>query len=153
MSGLDLSAIRQGLVDTIKAGVTRDVRGYPYPLGNEELPCVVVNTGDDYITYNTTLGQASGGAMCDVNLELILMARCSVSLEDGQRVLDEMLSARASLPNSVIDAIEADRTLGGVVQECKLGAAGRYEGSRPDTEGRPQAVVVTVPVQIWMRRS
>jgi hypothetical protein len=149
MAGLNLTSIREGIVATIQAGVGRPLNGYPYPVGNEQLPCVVVGTDREFVTYDSTLGVEP---LCDATFVLVLMARVSVSLEDGQRVLDEMLSAGAGLPNSVIDAVTADRTLGGTVETCKLGTAGGYVSPEMDG-GRPEAVLTAVPLQIWMRRS
>jgi len=152
MSGLDLSAIREGLATTVTVGVSREIRGYPYPKGNEELPCVVVHrVGDESVDWYGSLAAADGLAI--VNFVLEFMAPCRVSFEDGLRVLDEMLSAGAGLPNSVIDAIEADRTLQGTVEETLVGVASGESGTRPDESGRPQAVLSRVPLTVWLQRS
>jgi len=146
MSGLDLAAIREGLIGTIKAGVTRDLRGYPYPKGNEELPCFVVHTADEYVDW---YGSIAGGdsALCVVNFVLEFMAPARTTFEDGLRVLDEMLSAGVDI------AIQADRSLQGTVDDALLGVSSGYSGINPDESGRPQAVLCRVPLTVWKQRS
>lgn len=143
---LNLAAIREGLVDTIKAGATRDLRGYPYPVGNEELPCFVVHPADEYVDWYGSLS-AADGALCQVNFVLEFMAPARTTFEDGLRVLDEMLSA------GVDYAIQADRTLGGTVDDALLGVSSGQSGIQPDADGRPQAVLCRVPLTVWKQRS
>lgn len=146
---LDLTAIRTALADQISQGTGREVRGYPYPTGAPgELPCIIVRSGDEYANYHVDMGY-----QCDVNLIVDVMAPCRVALEDGLRVLDELLSSAAGSPISVIDAIEADLTLGAVVEQVVVGVAGQQTGFGTVEEGRPQGVVASVPVQVWVART
>jgi hypothetical protein len=151
MAGLDLIAIRVALAEQVQAGTSREINGYPYPKGNEELPCIVVHPADEYVDWYGSLG-ANDGALCVVNLVLELMAPCRVTYEDGLRVLDEMMSAGVGLPNSVIDAIEADRTLAGTVDDALLGVSSGHTGTRLE-DGRPTAVVCRMPLTVWQQRS
>ena len=146
MSALDLAAIREALVATIKDGVTREINCYPYPKGNELPPCIVVHTADEYVDW---YGSIAGGdsALCVVNFVLEFMAPARTTFEDGLRVLDEMLSAGVDL------AIQADRTLQGTVDEALLGVSSGYSGINPDESGRPQAVLCRVPLTVWKQRS
>lgn len=149
---MDLDAVCHALADTITAGVSREIRGYPYPKGNEELPCVIVQTADDYLDPYGSISGGDGG-MSVANFVLVLMAPCRTTYEDGLRILNEMQSAGVGLPNSVIDAIEADRTLGGTVDDTLLGVSSGHSGIQPDTEGRPQAVLCRWPLTVWKQRS
>lgn len=145
---LNLSAIRTALATRIVAGTAREVHAYPYPTGSPgEMPAVVIRSGEEYINYFVTQGDAA-----DVSLILDIIAPARVSIEDGLRVLDELLSADAGLPNSVFDAIEADRSLGGVVETCQIGGAGQHVG-RDGADGLPESVMVSVPLAVWVNRS
>lgn len=149
---LDLGAIREALASQIYQNTGREVHVYPYPTGGQlELPAVVIRSGEDYVDYHVTLGVGDNAA--DVNLILDIMARCAVALEDGLIVLDELLSSAAGHPTSVIDAIEADESLGGVVENVSLGVAGQQEGFGTQEEGRPHGVLSSVPLAVWVNRS
>lgn len=147
---MDLVAIHEAIADQVVAGTGREVRGYPFQTGGSyELPCVVVCPGEDYIDYHADMG-----IECDMNLIIEVRAPCRVAVEDGLRVLSELLSAHAGLPNSVIDAIESDLTLGGVVGQVVLGTVGQWGGFGATEEGGlPHGVMVTIPVQVWTSRS
>lgn len=147
---LNLTAIREALAAQIVAGTDREVHAYPYPLGSPgEMPAVVIRSGEEYINYFVTQGDAA-----DVALILDIIAPCRVSIEDGLRVLDELLSVAAGLPNSVFDAIEADLSLGGVVDTCQVGGAGQHIGiGNVAPDGRPDGVLVSVPLAVWVNRS
>jgi hypothetical protein len=150
MAGLDLIALRVAIADAVQAGTARPINGYPYPKGNEELPCVVVHAADNYVDWWGSL--AAVGGMCTVNLVLELMAPCRVTFEDGLRVLDEMMSAGAGLPNSVVDAVEADRSFGGQADDSLLGVSFGHSRTVAD-EHRPEAVVCRVPLTVYKQRS
>jgi len=146
---LNLTVIREALAAQITAGTGREVRGYPYPTGSiNELPCVVVRCDDDYVNYHATQGEAA-----DVGLVIDVMAACRASIEDGLRVLDELLSSAAGQPTSVIDAIEADDSLGGAVERVVVGTAGQQTGFGTVEDGRPIGVIASVPVEVWVNRS
>lgn len=146
---MDLVAIHEAIANQVVDHTARQVHGYPFQTGGSyELPCVVVCPGEEYINYHVDMGLEA-----DMNLLLEVRAPCRVAVEDGLRVLSELLSADAGLPNSVIDAIEADVTLGGLVSQVVLGVVGQWAGFGTAEEGLPQGVMVTVPVQIWTSRS
>jgi hypothetical protein len=146
---LNLKAIREALAAQISQGTGREVHAYAYPPGSPgEMPAVVIRAGEEYINYFVTLGDD-----CDVSLILDIIANARVSLEDGLIVLDELLSVGAGLPNSVFDAITADRTLGGAVDACELGVVGQHVGTGIVEDGRPPGVMVSVPLSVWVARS
>lgn len=147
---MDVVAIHEALSAQVVAGTGREVRGYPFQTGGSyELPCVVVCPGEDYIDYHADMGTE-----CDMNLILEVRVDSRTSIEEGLRKLSELLSADAGLPNSVIDAIESDVTLGGVVGQVVLGGVGQWGGFGATEEGGlPHGVMVTIPVQIWTSRS
>ncbi len=147
MAGLDLAAIREGICATIKAGLPRDVRAYPYPVGNPEIECVVVHPDTEYVDWYGSIA-GGDGAMCVIRFVLEFMAPSRTTFEDGLRVLDEMLSAGVDL------AVQADRTLGGTVDDALLGVSSGQTGIQPDaTTGLPQAVLCRVPLTVWKQRS
>jgi hypothetical protein len=143
MPGLDLTAIRQGLADTVAGGTVREIQGYAYPKGDEQLPCVVVHTADEYFDPWGTIAADGGTAV--INFVLEFMAPARTTFEDGLRILDEMMS-------SGFDAIQADRSLGGVVDETLLGVSSGQSGTRLE-DGRPTAVVCRWPLTVWKQRS
>lgn len=148
---LNLTAIREALAEQIDANTGRDLHAYPYPPGSPgEPPAVVIREGgdDEYVQY-----YVDQGSQTDVTFVLDLIAPCRVSLEDGERVLDELRSAAAGLPNSVFDAIEADPTLGGVVEGCRVVSAGSAVGIGAVTDGRPEGVSAPLQVTVWVARS
>jgi hypothetical protein len=146
--GMNLTKIRTELAAQIAANTQRAVHAYPYPPGTPgELPAVVIRSGETYINYFVTLGDEA-----DVGLILDIMAPCRASLEDGLRVLDELLSSGVGLPASVFDAIEDDPTLGGLVERCEFGVAGQHVGVA-GADGLPESVYVSVPLAVWVNRT
>lgn len=68
----------------------------------------------DYITYD----QSFGNVAVDVEFELEIDASGSDSGSVWVRI-DDFLSAGVGNPSSIVDAINADPTLGGVVESCR----------------------------------
>ena len=143
---LNLSAIREGIAKTIRDGATRELNAYPYPKGNDEPPCIIVHTADDYVDWYGSIA-GGDGALCVVRFVLEFLAPARTTFEDGLRVLDEMLSAGVDL------AIQADRSLDGTVDDALIGVASGQSGIQPDETGRPQAVLCRVPLTVWKQRS
>jgi hypothetical protein len=146
---LNLKAIREALAAQINANTGRELHAYAYPPGSPgEMPAVVVRAGEEYVNY-----YVDQGAQTDVTFILDVIAPCRVSLEDGLRVLDELLSADAGEPNSVFDAIETDPTLGGAVVHCEVLTAGQHIGIGAVNDGRPEGVSAPLAVTVWVARS
>lgn len=108
MTTLDLGAIRSALVAVVKAGTARDSNFYPYfPPAPLLTPCGILMPGEDFITYHETFSTSSA---VTVRWELWMCAALGAST-DAQRTVDQWLSSGSGQTNSVIDAIEANRTL------------------------------------------
>jgi hypothetical protein len=115
---LNLGAIRAALAVQIKAHVSREVNVYDgYIPASPSPPAVLIGPSSDiYISYHESFSQ-TGLAL--VNLRLTIAAPPGPDT-DGQKALDEFLSAGAGLPNSILDAIAADLTIGGTVANCRV---------------------------------
>ncbi len=112
---LNLSAIREALVNQIQAGVDVAVNVYAYMPGAPMFPCVAVVPAGEYVTFHGTFDSGPGtGGISYVNLDVHVVE--SGQVENAGRFVDDMLSTGTG--NSVIEAIEADVTLGGVVESC-----------------------------------
>jgi hypothetical protein len=113
---LDLSAIRAAIIATIKPVVdTKFVSLYPYFPNAPSLPCIGVRASSNYLTYHSTFDNGPGlGGQSLVYMELHVAE--SGDPEDAGAFVDSMLSTRSGA--SIIEALEADRSLGGVVDDC-----------------------------------
>ena len=137
---LDIQAIRRALAAQIKAGITRTPNVYAYLPDDPQLPCVGITADDPYVSYFTTLGG-------DCNLRLFVRICASGRAEDSLIFLDDLLSQGATATSSVVDVIIADKTLGGLVEECLP------RPSRMVPEGEQDAAFfeAVIPVEIWLR--
>lgn len=113
MASLDLVRIRQALAEQITQ--TAGIRAYPVPPDVPELPCVVIDPGEPYISLNEAFVGTSG-TKCTVNLTVSIYVSASSGWRDAQLALDRLLSTGLSPDRSVYGAIETDRSLGGIVQ-------------------------------------
>lgn len=113
MAGLDLEAVAEALADAVAAasGVRR-----AYPLVPErisETPCAYV-AFPERVTYSTRFGK--GAAEAEIPVTLVAGR---VNADDAQLWLLRFASNRPPAdvddPVGVVDAIQADRTLGGLV--------------------------------------
>lgn len=109
---LNLTAIREALADQIQAGISEEISCFPYNTPKTGT-CIVIREPDQYVGYHETFG-ANGIADVQLIVDLVVSAMS----EDAQRLLDEMRSSGLGMTNSVIDAIEADKTLNGTVSDC-----------------------------------
>lgn len=113
---LNLVEIRQALAAQIRLNVSRGVNVYDgYTPASPSLPAILITPDPDvYLTYHATFAQTG---MAVVHLRLTVAVPPGPDT-DGQRVLDEFLSAGSGLPNSVLDAVLVDKTLDGTVGDC-----------------------------------
>lgn len=113
---LNLGEIRSALATQIRNHVERGVNVYDgYTPSSPNPPCVLIGPERDvYLTYSETFSRTG---VAYVHLRLTV-AVTSGPDTDGQRTLDEFLSAGTGEANSVIDAIYVDPTLGGLVSAC-----------------------------------
>ncbi|NDG19203.1 MAG: hypothetical protein EB117_13145, partial [Betaproteobacteria bacterium] len=110
---LNPRAIATALANQIDANTTRALACYDlYPPTEPQYPCIIVQFAG--IAYHETMGAVAGGVLARLDLEVVVLAHGTSDL-DGQAAVLDMLSSGTGNPNSIIDAIEADRTLGGAV--------------------------------------
>jgi hypothetical protein len=144
---LDLTEIRTALATQIVDGVADGLNGYPYPKAAPALPAVEIHAGEPYVNYHVTFGEA---AHMDVQLEIQLLIPRG-DHETSQQIVDRLLSTGGGATSSVIDAVEADKTLGGTVQSAHIQFAEKPEAV--DLGGQVPAWRVRMPVLILMRRT
>lgn len=142
---LDLQAIREALKAQLDEELARDINVYAYRPANPVPPYVAVISGDPYISYYETFASSAVGSLCDVQLELIIGQTADAI--SAQVFIDDLLSAGAGQTSSVIDALEADPTLGGVVATCIALRAG------PIVFAEDGSATASVPLQIAIRRT
>lgn len=142
---LDLQAIHEAVADQIRENVARGLNVFPFMPDNPPYPFLAVVPSDPYVAYHETFASASTGAVCDVRVDLLIAS--SAATIDAQIFIADLLSAGTGKTSSVVDAIEADRTLGGVVATCLIARAEGFEF--PEAGG----VRVRLPLQIAQRRT
>jgi hypothetical protein len=141
MSGLVLRGIHVALADQIRAGIDRQTNVYEFPNGSYNPPSVTVHSDPSgYISYWGTFGP-NGDA------DILLRLKIEVDAGDLASVcikIADYLSVGTDNGSSIVDAVMADRTLGGVVGDCVILTA------EWDTENEP--FVAYLPVQIILRK-
>jgi hypothetical protein len=117
MSAGSLRQIREAIADQLANGLDRETNTYPYALGADAMRApyvVVMPPGGDYIAYYATMGD-QGTTDLILNLHIVTASTDPMSC---QIALDDYLSIGGDNQSSVVDAMNADRTLGGVVGDC-----------------------------------
>lgn len=89
---------------------------------------VVAPDGDRFITYPETIK----AGICTLRFRIVLIASAASS-RTGQDDLDLLLSSGTGVSGSAVDALTADRTLGGAAQTLVVQAAEDY--GRADIAG------------------
>lgn len=147
MATLDLRAVMTALANQIDNNTSRAIACYDLvPPTTPQFPCVIVRTGDPFVGYHRTFGT---DILCDVQIELLVMHQGTSDLDSQIGVLD-MLSAGTGKTNSIIDAVSADRTLGGVVANTIVTEASGL--SKVVAQDGSEAVQATVQVLVRLRR-
>lgn len=119
---LDMAAIREALATQIYdrlSGSNRPASVYDYPPDSPELPAVLIRprTGTpEYIQYHQSFSQNVQGDGALAGIELEVEVRVGGWDVDSHRAMDDYLSTGTEA--SVINAIEADPTLGGALENC-----------------------------------
>ena len=139
---MDLQAIRTGIVATLKPldGLTV----YKSVPGSINAPAVVIHSGDDFITYHETMGKN----LCSIRLDLtVLVAR----VDDARALeaLDGYLSSGTGVTRSLIDALDADPTLGGSVDTFVVESA---NGPFINTDGGANLAAATLSLTLYASR-
>lgn len=146
---LDIKAITSALADQIDANTSRSLACYSLqPPTVPQFPCAIVRTGEPLVAYHETFGPGVG-VLVQISLEVLLMAQGATDI-DSQIVIFDLLSSGTGKTSSVIDAIEADRTLGGLVADCFVERASGL--ARVASETGADAISSTLTVTIRARR-
>lgn len=119
---MNLSAIREGLADNLET-----IGGFqvsPYVLSNFTPPALMVRPAlDPAIDYH----QAMGNHFSDVHMTVIAYVGTASDI-GAQKKLDSLIDS-----NTIVDAIEADKTLGGACCDLSVETCHAYqEYARPD---------------------
>lgn len=135
--GLTLREIREALAAAIRDGVERETTVLAYRAVSSSFPLIVLEPDSDYVDYWQSFG-SSGVAVVRLSV-VIVPGRAD---ESARIRLDDFLSAGTGNGSSVVDAVVADPTLGGVVRTVQVGAV-----SVSDGDGGPVAVI---PVTVFV---
>ena len=133
---VDLAAIREGLATNLS--VIADTQISPYMLANPTPPCIQV-MGPDEVTYDVTFGRGSDSWMMIVQAFV-----ASVGDIAAQARLDKMLHPTG--PESIKEAIESDRTLGGSAKDLRVVRSSGYQ--QYNLEGRGPVLGAEFTVQV-----
>lgn len=101
--GFRRQEIRERIVDTIAAGLTDELNGYPYVRGVPQAPCFLVVPAEDYFEAEPNLGPCVNGTL---NFEIWFLFRPGPG-GDGQMMYDQVV-------DEARDALEGDVKLGGL---------------------------------------
>ncbi|HWA67157.1 MAG TPA: hypothetical protein VG899_12415 [Mycobacteriales bacterium] len=124
---LDLVAIRAALQAAI--GTIDGMRVYPTIPEKPEFPAAVVALSpDETVNYNVAMQRG----LAEANFEVVLLVPLAKGFDRAQKQIDGYLSAGTGQTSSVIDALEADKTLDGAVSHCYVSAATGYGTTQPD---------------------
>jgi len=149
MASLNLVALRQGLADQI-TDVT-GIRCYPVVPDVPEFPCITIDPGNPYIDLN---GSFSGvnGTKCTVNLSVSIYVSAASGWRDAQLQLDRLLSSGLTPDRCIYAAIEADRTIGGLVASTVVNQVNGLGRELIQTDQGVQAYTAQLDVEIHTYR-
>lgn len=114
MAGLALETIHRALATQLKANILRDTNTDPFPIGILNPPCITVYPDSGkYLDYWKTFGPNG-------NTDLMLRLKLEVRADDESVFIKiaDYLSAGTGFDSSIMDAVMADRTLGGTVEDA-----------------------------------
>ena len=116
--GCDLKRIHQALADQVRARINADVEVYAWPQRTPANKSVTVYPGASgpYVDYFGTMG-ANGMAAMSVELVVEFV---SIDDESEFSLLSELLSVGTGAEASIVDAVHADVSLGGLVQSATI---------------------------------
>ena len=145
---LDLTAIRRAVAGQIAANVSKTIRCYAFRADAPVFPAAVVMPSPDrYVGYHQSFGLGASDVALTVQL---MVQRGDARSADEQ--LDAFLSSGAGLTDSVVDAIGADRTLGGQVADTICtGARMLSPVEWPTAPGAPVIVVCVAELDLMVR--
>ena len=146
MAGLTLSAIREALkaqLDTNITGREVDVKAYRVT-GAKVYPRITIESDPgDFLDYWLT-GTSAG--LATVRLVMVLEAGAlnddGFADESSRRRVDDFLSCGTGNASSIIDAVMADVSLGGVVATCHI----------PRAEVDDATATARLPIEITLNK-
>lgn len=133
---LDLAEIRQALETVITAALnssSRPANVYAYPPDSPELPAVLIRPRQNtatYVQYHKSFSSNQQGDNALAGIELEIEVRAGGWDIDAQMAMDAWLSTGTAA--SIINAVEADKTLGGVIESCWIRAVGAPQRFIPE---------------------
>lgn len=110
---LDYRAVKDALATQIEEYVDRELTVRPYRALPGTFPCLTMKVG------TTTFETMSSGGFAKVLLDLVLTVN-HADPDSAEIAMDDFMSVGSAFPSSIIDAVQSDRTLGGVVSTCKV---------------------------------
>jgi hypothetical protein len=144
VSGLQLTPLREAIAAQIKLYIQRDANVFPYQVG-DDFPLIEIRYPDGtYVDYTNTFG-ATG--ISEVHLDVVIT--CKGSGDDAQRVLDDYLSMGDGNGSSVVEAICADKTFGGLAETCR-GVNGGFEVV--DATDGVEGASARIPIVVLVRK-
>lgn len=141
MSGLTIGAICEALKAQLDANlVGRQQNVYAYPVPTPKVPSITIEPDSgDFVDYFQTMGATGLSAL---RLVLVMNPGPSTDAQSMFIRLYDYLSAGTGNRSSVVDAVMADKSLGGVVDSCTVLRA----------EVDVDSVTARLPVQILVRK-
>ena len=112
---VNLQAIREALAAQVRANVAKNINVYAYDtLSSGTFPAINVQATNPYVTYHESFGDR---ALAGVELVLEIITTSADGLS-AHLLMDALLSPGLANSASVLEAVEVDPTLGGVVANC-----------------------------------
>lgn len=141
---LGLQDIREALAGQIRDNIGRQTNVYAYPPMTIAPPAIAVLSPDgaEYVDYWQTFSRAGIGKVT-FTLRIYLAA----GYIDAQIALDDYLSVGDGFASSVLDALLAGPTLGGVVQTCHVQGA-----SGPLFDELTGQWVADIPIEVYAKK-
>lgn len=134
---MNLTAIREAFAAQIKNNVSAEINVYPYRRSSLNPPYVVIDgSTDNYLQFHATW--ARNGVH---EIEFVLEIRATGAGENSGPLIDSLLSYGTDQPSSIIEALRADRTLGGVVANTVVSTG---QGPVIDDTGATAFLAVTI---------
>jgi hypothetical protein len=109
---LDIQAIAEAIKAQLVLRISRAVHVYANEPANVDFPAIVINLAGD-INYHASYG---GKPMTEFDFDIEV--RVSASNIDAGMAINDYLSVGVGKDSSIHDAIFADRSLGGLVEDC-----------------------------------
>lgn len=123
---VNLRLIREAAAFQIANGIARQATGYAYDGTTITLPAIIIRPGSPYVTYHESFGDR---CLVGVELEIEVITSSADGISAGV-AMDDLLSPGLANSSSILEAIEADPTLGGTVGHCWIS-----EASPPQADG------------------